>query len=589
MKDKCFSFGERIFTAVSENTLSDILISAVSDENGIKLYKVDLKINNSDDISDAALFWDEKPQGIVGCYTPIGGRGRHIPQGWYPQRQYSTLTDGAPVLSLFNDASENYRTFALSESERPFEISLWLRNDPGSDTLRVRIELFKNEAPGVPEFSFFLRIDERKLPLARCVGDTAAWWQSFYPFESRAYTDDFAGDMPLFSSWYACFQNPTQAVLEKELPVISRLGFKSMIIDDGWSYDGEGDGAYTNCGTWQISREKFPDMHAFVDKAHSLGIKLALWFPVPFVGKNNPDYGRFAGKMLTETMGAGVLDPRYPEVREYITGNFINVIKEYGLDGLKLDFLTNFNCPAPENADGIDCKTVNEGVSKLLAAIENEVRSLNPDMLIEYRLAYIGPSVVRHCNMLRMCDCAFDFITNRIGTVDLRMLGYPVSVHSDMLLWNRDETPENIAVMLLNILFSVPQISVLTAQMNEKQLAVLKNYLAYWTSNRQILLHGSLTVSEPQANYSCVSASNGSLKIAALYLPRVFGFDGIDTDVFNACAEDSLYVESAGEYTAVCYDIYGNKTAKTLFGKGINKLPVPRGGRAELRQKNAFG
>ena len=245
MKEKYFSFGERIFTAVSENTLSDIRISAVSDDNCIKLYKVDLKLCNSSDKSDAAIFWDEKPLGIVGCHTPIGGRGRHIPQNWCPQRQYSTLTDGAPVLSLFNDTSENYRTFALSESERPFEISVWLRNDPGADTLRVRIELFKNEAPGVPEFSFFLRIDERKLPLARCVGDVGAWWQSFYPFEKSTYTDDFAGDMPLFSSWYACFQNPTQAVLEKELPVISQLGFKSLIIDDGWRYNGEGDGAYT--------------------------------------------------------------------------------------------------------------------------------------------------------------------------------------------------------------------------------------------------------------------------------------------------------------------------------------------------------
>lgn len=584
MKEKCFCFGERRFTARSERTLSDIIIEPVSDENGIKTFRIEITVCDRTGKSDAVIFWDEEPEGITGCWSPCSGRDKHIPQNWYPQCQYSTLTDGAPVIALFDDSSNNYRTFSLSESEKPFELSLWLRNDPGKDTLRIQISVYKNEAPDVDFLSFFLRIDERNLPLASCIKDVSAWWRTFYPSDSRVYGESFAGDKPLFSSWYACFQNPCQTVLERELPYIADLGFKSMIIDDGWSYDGTGDGAYTNCGTWEISKEKFPDMASFVKKAHSYGIKTALWFPVPFVGKNNPDFGRFSGMMLGETMGAGVLDPRFPQVREYIVGNYVNIIKKYGLDGLKLDFLTEFNRPAPDNVTGTDCDTVNEGVTKLLSSIEREVRSLNGDMLIEYRLTYIGPSVIRHCNMLRMSDCAFDLITNRIGTVDLRMFDYPVSVHSDMLLWGADETPENIAVMLLNVMFSVPQISVLTADMDDSRRNVLKNHLAYFTEHRDILLHGEMTVTEPQANYSCVCASDGRMKIAVLYLPRVYAYDTGTADVFNAAPCDGIYIESTGEGVAVCYDIYGAETERIRFGAGVTKLPVPRGGRARLEQ-----
>ena len=586
MEEKRFRFGERIFTAHSEKSLSDIIIECVSDDGGIRIFKIDMRFCPDTDKCDAVIFWDEPPMGITGCWTPCGGRGRHIPQNWYPQQQYSTLTDGAPVLSLFNDSTENYRTVAVSESEKPFEISTWLRNDPGHDTLRIQLALFKNEVPDTDSFSFYLRIDERRLPLARCIGEVSRWWRDFYPFENLLlpHSDDFAGDKPLFSSWYACFQNPTQSVLEKELPVIADLGFKSMIIDDGWSYDGKGDGAYTSCGTWECAENKFPDMTSFVKKAHSYGIKIALWFPVPFVGQQNPDYARFADKMLGETMGAGVLDPRFPEVREYIVGNYVNIIKKHDLDGLKLDFLTDFNRPAPENAVETDCKTVNEGVSRLLASIENEVRPLKDGMLIEYRVNYIGPSIVRRCNMLRMCDCAFDFITNRIGTVDLRMLDYPLAVHSDMLLWGKNETPENIAVMLLNVMFSVPQISVLTAEMNDEQRHVLKNHLAYWSDHSDILLHSEFTVFDPQANYSLVCAEDENLKIAVLYLPRVFRFDGKSTDIFNAGSENCIYVDSEAAGTAVCYDIFGSVTETVTFDGGAVKLHVPRGGKAELRR-----
>ncbi|MCQ2463880.1 MAG: alpha-galactosidase [Clostridia bacterium] len=585
MLEKHFCFDERVFTVQSDKSLYGIEIKSVSRQDGIKIYSIEMQLLRPEIPCDAVIFWDEQPQGITGCWMPGNGRNRCVPQGWYPQCQYSTLTEGAPVLSLFNGSSENYRTVALSDSERPFEMSFWLKNDPGKDSLRIQISPFKKEAPGVAEYSFFLRIDERRLPLGRCISETSFWWRTFYPSDSRVYSEDFAGDKPLFSSWYACFQNPSQEVLEKELPVISDLGFRSMIIDDGWSYDGNGDGAYTNCGTWEIAKSKFPDMLSFVNKAHEYGIKVALWFPLPFVGKNNPDYRRFADKLLDETMGAGVLDPRYREVREYIVNNYISIIKKYGLDGLKLDFLTDFNRAAPENASGTDCKTVNEGITKLLFSIENEVRSLKSDMLIEYRAFYFGPSVIRRCNMLRMCDCAFDFITNRIGTVDIRMLDYPVSVHSDMLLWSPGETPRNIAVMLLNVLFSVPQISVLTADMNNRQRAVLKNYLSYWTSHRDILLHGTMTVKDPQANYSFVSASNKKLCIAVLYLPCVFVYDCGDTDIFNAGTDENIFIECKTDATAVCYDIYGSRTAEITLQKGLAKLPVAPGEKAELRIK----
>lgn len=582
MIDTRFTFGKRTFSVHSDSSLSDINIVLSEVKNDIFIYKIKMRFADTAKESDAILSWEEPLDGITGFWAPCKNRGRHIPQWWYSQTVHSSLIEGAPLASLFSADSNNLHTFALSEAEKPFDFSLWLKNDPGKDSLHIQIRPFKNEAPTVSELSFFLRIDDRILPLADCVKDVSAWWQNFYPADKRKYSDSFAGDEPLFSSWYACFQAPEQQTLEKELPIISELGFKSMIIDDGWSYDGKGDGSYSYCGAWEVSEEKFPDMAAFVKKAHSFGIKIALWFPVPFVGERNPDYVKFKDKLLADTMGAGILDPRFPEVRDYIVYNYVNLLKKYGFDGLKLDFLTDFNRPAPHDRPGTDCDTINEAVTKLLSSIEKEVRSTDPDMLIEYREYYIGPSVTRHCNMLRVGDCAFDFITNRIGSVDLRMLNYPLAVHSDMLLWRKDETPENIAVMLLNVLFAVPQISVLTAEMEEEQRKVIANHLSYYSAHKDILLHGKMTVYEPQANYTVVSAEDDILRIAVVYSPRVYKFDGKTADVFNATEEDHIYIDTEETISVQCFDIFGNMTSEETISAPLAKIPVSKGRRVRI-------
>ena len=186
--------------------------------------------------------------------------------------------------------------------------------------------------------------------------------------------------------------------------------------------------------------------------------------------------------------------------------------------------------------------------------------------------------------MLRVCDCAFDPISNRIGVVDLRMLRYPLAVHSDMLLWARDEAPETCAVMLLNVLFAVPQISVLLQYAPPEQTAMLRRFLAYWNEHRELLLFGELTVCEPEANYTAVSAEDVSLRVTALYAPRVFTFDGKAADVWNATSTDRLMFTAEVPGEAECFDCFGNQTGRFSFAPGAAAVRIPRGGMVRLRE-----
>src|SRR5437762_8760262 len=89
-------------------------------------------------------------------------------------------------------------------------------------------------------------------------------------------------------------------------------------------------------------------MRAHVAKVHQLGMKYILWYSVPFVGKHSKAWSNFAGKTLEviDRLGAGVLDPRFPEVREYIIATYERALRDWDLDGFKLDFVDSFGMAA---------------------------------------------------------------------------------------------------------------------------------------------------------------------------------------------------------------------------------------------------
>lgn len=335
---------------------------------------------------------------------------------------------------------------------------------------------------------------------------------------------------------------------------------------------------------------KFPDFSAFVRKVHSFGIKVMLWFPVPFIGRNTSAYEQFKDCFLYYSEGsrAGVLDPRRPKVRAYLVELFQSFVQKYDLDGLKLDFIDSFRAAEdtpPFDETTMDCATVDESVEVLLREITAALRRVKDDCMIEFRQHYVGPAITAHCNMLRVLDCAFESVTNRQCLADLRMMTRELAVHSDMLFWAQAETPANCARQLVNILFSVPQISVLLTNSTPAQQQVIQSYLDYWQANRALLLHAPLTVTGAESVYGTVSACDGSKRITALYLERTAVFDGMPQDVFNGTGTGCICVENrtGAPVSAAVYDCTGALLAQTALCPGVQQLELPAGGRAELR------
>lgn len=393
----------------------------------------------------------------------------------------------------------------------------------------------------------------------------------------------------MYSCWYSFHQNLKAEAIEVQCAAAKELGCNTVIVDDGWQTDDNARG-YAYCGDWEMCDAKIPDMAAHVARVHGLGMRYLLWYSVPFVGQHSKAWQRFSGKILThwEEQGTAVLDPRYPEVREYLTGIYEKALREWDLDGFKLDFVDSFFQPEQENprADpGRDFESVPEAVDALLSGIITRLKALKPDVMIEFRQSYIGPLMRKYGNLFRAGDCPDDALSNRVSTIDVRLLCGNSAAHSDMLMWHQAEEPSSAALQILNVLYSVPQISVDLTTLPMEHREMLAFWLSFWRKYRDILLFGQLRPHMPQLLYPLVEAEQDGIVIASLYGDVVAPITGKkQTILINATRGRRVVVEVEEGVPSrwSSYNCCGHPQEKGILRPGVQSIPVPPAGFVQI-------
>lgn len=530
--------------------------------------------------------WEEDMVNILHTWHPNGRDHRGIHQWFGPTTCVSRFCCGAPVLCTIGSGGLNSETVAVSDATTPINLRFYVKDLQQEDKVGYSIEFFSLDCDPLQTYTAQIRIDRRQIPYYESIPAVTRWWADCgYSFPACPA----AAEDPLYSSWYNFHQAPEAAPLLKDLEIAAKLGFRTVILDDGWQFDGPSTGHYSSCGEWAVAESKFPDFKQFADEVHRLGMKLMVWFSVPFIGDESPVFSRFEGKYLyySESLRSYTLDPRYSEVRAFLIDIYADFLRKYDVDGFKLDFIDSFRIDAQSPAYNVqmDCTTVDQGVQVLMQEIVSRLGAIKPELLYEYRQNYVGPAINRFGNMLRVADCAYDAQINRVGIVDLRLLDYPIAVHSDMLLWSRQEQLSLCARQLLNILFSVPQISVILADSTPEQTALLENFIGYWTKNREVLLHGSFRPLHPELNYPFISSESEGKRIAVQYAPMPYTDDGKDCDLFVCTGEGGLLLENptGNAFSVSLRDCVGTVTEEVTVQPGsIVRLNVPPYGMARI-------
>ena len=194
---------------------------------------------------------------------------------------------------------------------------------------------------------------------------------------------------PIWCAWgYGRKMKPAQ--LFGALPIVKKLGFTWVTLDDGWQ---------TAQGDWFLNPQKYPngdaDMRALVDKIHAEGFKAQLWWaplaadPGTELVKQHPDWlllNADGSKQKISYWNSWYLCPADPDVIKYHQAIVVKAMKDWGFDGLKLDGQHMNGAPPCYNPAHHHARPEEsvEGMPLFFKALYDTARQVKPDALVEF-------------------------------------------------------------------------------------------------------------------------------------------------------------------------------------------------------------
>lgn len=551
------------------------------ERDGVELYQFPVEAKKCGDYEDELVVeWKMPYVDIAGIWNPLSGMNRSIDAD-YGRFRESMTARSAPVVCLFGEDGGNRCTVAVSETREPIGIRAGVREENGMLIIQVRMctdILKKAVAKSEGAYGLQVRLDRRTLPFYQAIEEVTEWWErdcGIGPVQAPLSAKE-----PVYSTWYAYHQNLFAEEIEEECRLAAELGFQTVILDDGWQTDDNNRG-YAFCGDWEVSQRRFPNFKEHIRKVHAMGLKYMIWYSVPFLGKKSANWEMYGDMLLSvddnPLIQAGVLDPRYKKVRDYLTDTYEQAVREWDLDGLKLDFVDciveHEDSPAydPEN---MDFESVQEALDCLMRTVYERLSAKTADIMIEFRQGYIGPNMRRYGNMFRVADCPDSAIRNRVGIVDLRMLSGQTAVHSDPLMWHEEEAPEMAAIQIISSIFSTPQISVKMKTLTPQLRHMLRFWIQFMRENRELLQDQPICAIEPHNLYPVVWTQKDEKTIMAVYSAnRILQIpEGVrDWTVLNGTKSGRLVLEIG--------DMEGSVTVKDCLGNLVDKVQSERQGR----------
>jgi len=203
----------------------------------------------------------------------------------------------------------------------------------------------------------------------------------FRPAHSSAFS-------PIWCGW-GYGRQFTPAQIYGALPIVKKLGFGWVTLDDGWQ---------TAEGDWSLDPAKFPggdrDMRAMVDKFHAEGFRAQLWW-APLAADPDTELLKNNRQMLLLNADGSpqritwwnswYLCPADPAVIQYHRKLVVKFFREWDYDGLKLDG-QHLNgvppCYNPAHKHARPEESV-EALPQLFKAIYETALAIKPDALVE--------------------------------------------------------------------------------------------------------------------------------------------------------------------------------------------------------------
>ncbi len=411
-----------------------------------------------------------------------------------------------PFIAFFNSRQINRLSAGLTNLTDDARILAKMNQEKCTYDITIEVALGKDSQ------DFELVIDQRP----QVWTDSLADWRKALALPLPEFPE--GAWEPVFCTWYAVHAAVTQDWVEKNAEVASRLGFRTLIIDDGWCFDVMKRVSpetistwYEMIGDWFLSEKKFPDFENHRKRVQAMGMKYLLWVAPFLIGAKSELYKQLADIVKPEYHeGCYTFDSSRKEAAKLLLGKMKHVIQDYGLDGLKVDFL-DYIFPNMEEPRG-------EDTTHFIQELARTIREVKKDALIEFRQAYATPGMLAYGTQFRAGDVPFDFIDNFHRLAQIRIsVGDGVPVHADPAYWHPQESPVNISRHMIASLAGVPMLSMDLLAISETEQKIIRHWLGFYQAHRETFNYGKWDVTYHQSGTAYAMVSNERESIIILH------------------------------------------------------------------------
>lgn len=482
-----------------------------------------------------------------------------------------------PVICFFNQSNKSQFSFAVSELIGEINIVVGVHEE--SACMKVIFEFL------IPNNDYSLTISflANTQSWSKVIQNQVKWLYEYNNIVPKKVPA--SAYQAVLSTWYSFHQSVSENAVYHESINYKNMGISTLILDDGWQTN-DGQRRYSYAGDWKVSEKKFPKFKEHIKKVQSLDMKYLIWLSLPYIGVKAQNWDLFQNDLLyfDDFQRAGVLDIRNTSVKETLSNTVKQFINNYPVDGLKLDFFETFFLDENNNRE------IAENLLILLEDLESSYPR-GKDFLIEYRQDYINPLMMQFANIVRAKDCPNNLYLNRIRTIDLRLCCPYTAVHSDMIMWNQLETIESMALQLINVLFSVPQISMKYDKLSIEEKQMIKFWIEFTKQYQKELLHEQFVPLYPHEGYSQIHLGGNKVELIINYSDNKIIemlFESKEKIIINGSDSSKIFIKlPIGNYELIEKDCSGNKIEQyniLVNQEEIKELRVTKSGLIHLQR-----
>ena len=466
--------------------------------------------------------------------------------------------------------------------------SLGFRTAYGGHNAFITINRFAEGRPYTTgEIDETLYLDLEDVPWNNAVSEFTEWYDRVW---NLSYDTPDVCFEPVWNTWYPSLGKLSEEFIERNTATCADMGFRSFIIDDGWTMVKGGD--------WVPNTNIFPDFKRTIKKIKSNGLNAILYYRPYHLSKESESFDTWERyRTVVNGQATDNLCPRCREVQKRAGKIAGELMRTYGLDGLKIDFLDASQASAPL----VNCEAnhehsqdfVSSGVQETMRLMAEEIRKAKKDAIIEYRINYSNIATRRYANCHRGQDTPSDPDLGRRHLTIIRSWCHGVATHSDPSFWSPSMSDENVARYLAtNMLYAVPTMSINFSDLPQNHLNLIRNWLAFYHEHKHMLRNSQLEPISDDPHYSAARITAGDRIIIPVFLrywPSVTPLNA------NSCKKITLFngtsipriitrIENMeGAYRLTTTDImlkemHGNSVIKSSDGILELDHPVPVGG-----------